>query len=201
MSSTLVSKALSTASQPESGDCCYPKGATWRQHHQVGGADNPLVRRNRSVLSERTEFARPGGLLGPAFDANVPADERASMMELLKTVFDDQAFSVAAYAYDEKGRRIETIRRRGKLSEERVTVRYDDFDNRVEEVRSDVNREMRMDDGVVKTEEKPSHVQHVGFEYQYDAHGNWTERIVWQRMEPTERPSNVERRAITYYAD
>jgi len=171
-------------------------------------ANNALVSRvefsrdqDGRVLSERMEFAGPGGLLGPAFDANMPADERASMMELLKTVFDDQAFSVATYAYDEKGRRIETIRRMGKLSEERVTVRYDDFDNPVEEVRSDVSREMRMDDGVVKTEEKPSHVQHVRFEFRYDAHGNWTERIVWQRMEPNadERPSNIERRAINFY--
>ena len=155
------------------------------------------------VLSERMEFAGPGGLLGPAFDSNVPADERASMMELLKTVFDDQAFSLATYAYDEEGRRIETIRRMGKLSEERVTIRYDELDNRVEEIRSDVNREMRMDDGVVKTEERPSHVQRVRFEYQYDAHGNWTERIVWQRMDPNtdERPSYVERRMIAYYAE
>ncbi len=86
-------------------------------------------------------------------------------------------------------------------SEERVTVRYDDFDNPVEEVRSDVNREMRMDDGVVKTEERPSHVQHVRGKYQYDAHGNWTERIVSQRLEPNanERPSNIERRTISYY--
>jgi hypothetical protein len=56
---------------------------------------------------------------------------------------------------------------------------------------------------VVKTEERPSHVQHVRFEYQYDARGNWTERIVWQRMEPStdERPSNVERRTIAYHTD
>jgi YD repeat-containing protein len=84
------------------------------------------------LLSERVEFAGSGGLLGPTFVANVPANERASMMALLATVFDDQAFSVARYAYDEKGRRIETIRRMGKLSEERVTVRYDDFDNYAE---------------------------------------------------------------------
>jgi hypothetical protein len=173
-------------------------------------ANNALVSRvvfsrdrNGRVLTERMVFAGPGGLLGAAFDANVPADERASMMKLLKTVFDDEAFSLATYAYDEGGRRIETIRRMGKLSEERVTVRYDDFDNRLEEVRSDVNREMRMDDGVVKTEEKPSHVQHVRFDYRYDVHGNWTERIVRQRMEPNtdELPSNVERRTIVYYAE
>jgi YD repeat-containing protein len=153
------------------------------------------------VLSERMEFAAPRGLLGPAIDANMPTDERASLMELLKTVFEDQTFSLATYAYDEKGHRIETVRRMGTLSEERVAVRYDEFDNPVEEVRSDVSREMRMDDGVVKTEERPSHVQHVRFEYQYDAHGNWTERIVSQRMEPNadERPSNIERRTITYY--
>jgi hypothetical protein len=147
------------------------------------------------------EFAGPGRLLGPAFDATVPPDERASLRELLKTVFEDHTFSLATYAYDEKGHRIETVRRMGTLSEERVTVRYDDFDNPVEEVRSDVNREMRMDDGVVTTEERPSHVQHVRFKCQYDAHGNWTERIVSQRLEPNanERPSNIERRTISYY--
>jgi hypothetical protein len=155
------------------------------------------------VLSERMEFAGPGGLLGPAVDANMPTDERASLMELLKTVFEDHTFSLATYTYDEKGHRIETVRRMGTLSEQRVTVRYDDFDNPVEEVRSDVSREMRIDDGVVKTEERPSHVHFVRFEYQYDAHGNWTERIVWQRIEPNtdERPSNVERRMIAYYAE
>ncbi len=153
------------------------------------------------VLSERMEFAGPEKLLlGPSIDTAVPADERASMMKLLRTVFGDQPFSLATYAYDAKGRRVETIRRMGKLSEERVTVRYDDFDNPVEEVRSDVRREMRMDDGVVKTEESPPHVEHVRFEYRYDAHGNWTERIVWQQMEPGTdgRPSNVERRTIEY---
>jgi hypothetical protein len=72
-------------------------------------ANNALVSRvefsreqDGRVLSERMEFADPGELLVPAFGANVPADERASVMELLRTVFDDQAFSVATYAYDEK---------------------------------------------------------------------------------------------------
>jgi hypothetical protein len=57
-----------------------------------------------------------------------------------------------------------------------------------------------MDEGVVKTEERKSHVQNVRFVYRYDTHGNWTERIVSQRMEPNadERSSNIERRAITY---
>jgi hypothetical protein len=77
------------------------------------------------------------------------------------------------------------------------------FDNRVEEARVDVSRDMRMDDGVVRSDEQPPHVQHVRFEYQYDAHGNWTERIVWQRLEPNtdERRSNIERRTIAYYTE
>ena len=49
-------------------------------------------------------------------------------------MLEDDTFSLAIYAYDEKGRRTETVRRMGKLSEERMTVRYDDFDNPVEEV-------------------------------------------------------------------
>ena len=155
------------------------------------------------VLSERMEFAGPAGLPGPAVDADLPDHERASLMKLLETVFEDHTFSLATYVYDEKGRRIESIRRLGTLSEECVTVRYDDFDNPVEEVMSDVSRDLRMDDGVVKSEEGPSCVQHVRFEYRYDAHGNWTERIVWQRLEPNadERPLNIERRTIEYHGD
>jgi YD repeat-containing protein len=147
------------------------------------------------------EFAGPGGLMGSAIDASMPADERASLLALLQSVFEDHTFSVATYAYDEKGRRVESIRRMGKLSEERVTVRYDEFDNRVEEVRVDVSHDMRMEDGVVKSEDQPSRTQHARFEYQYDAHGNWTDRIVWQRLEPNtdERRSNIERRMIAYY--
>jgi hypothetical protein len=97
----------------------------------------------------------------------------------------------------------QAIRRMGKLSEERVSVRYDDFDNPLEEVRSDASREMRMDDGVVKTEDKPPHVQHVRFRYRYDSSGNWTERVVSQRLEPIAdtQPSNIERRTITYYTE
>ena len=203
----------------EGTDVAYPApGATtsatlYDEHERPSevvfrDASNALVSRvvfsrdqDGRVVSERMEFAGPGGLLGAAFDANVPVEERASLVDLLKTVFEDHAFSIATYVYDAKGHRIEAVRRIGTLSEERVTVRYDDFDNPVEEVRSDVNREMRMDDGVVKTEERPSHIQHVRFEYQYDDHGNWTERIVSQRLEPNadERSSNIERRTISYY--
>jgi hypothetical protein len=40
------------------------------------------------------------------------------------------------------------------------------------------------------------------YEYQYDAEGNWTERIVSGRIEPNAifQRSALERRQITYYA-
>ena len=43
--------------------------------------------------------------------------------------------------------------------------------------------------------------QHLRFDYQYDAYGYWIERTVSHRLEPNadERPSNIERRTISYY--
>jgi YD repeat-containing protein len=154
------------------------------------------------VQSERMQFERHAIFFGPATDVNVPTDERESVAKLLSSVFEDQTFSLTTYAYDEKGRRMERVRRMGQLSEERTTFRYDKYDNPVEQVTVDLSRDMRMDDGAVKSEEKPSHVQRVRFEYQNDEHGNWTERVVWQRTEPhtEERRSNIERRTITYYS-
>ncbi len=151
------------------------------------------------VLSERAELAGP--VFGPAMDARIPPDERRSFMELLKTAFGEHAFWLTTYAYDARGRRVGTVRRMGNLDEQRITVRYDDLNNPVEEVTSDVGREMRIDDGVVKSEERPTLVDHARYQYQYDAHGNWTERIIWQRIEShaEERRSNLERRTIVYY--
>jgi hypothetical protein len=149
------------------------------------------------VLSERMEFNRFGAMLGPAIDASMPSDEQASLI----TALEANTFLLATYAYDEKGRRVASVRRMGQLSEERVTVRYDELDNPVEQVTVDLSCDVRMDNGIVKSTNRPPHVEHVRFEYQYDAYGNWTERIVWHRVDPNadERRSNIERRTIAYY--
>lgn len=46
-----------------------------------------------------------------------------------------------------------------------------------------------------------SNRQQVRFAYQYDVHGNWTERVVSVRREqnPDFQRSNIERRKISYY--
>jgi YD repeat-containing protein len=153
------------------------------------------------VQSERMQFERPETFFRSPADVNVPTDERESLAEILTAAFEDRTLSLATYAYDEKGRRIETVRRMGQLSEERMTCRYDEHDNPVEQVTVSLSHDMRIDDGAVRIEEGPSHVQHVRFDYQYDVHGNWTERVVWQRTgsDTDDRRSNIERRTITYY--
>jgi YD repeat-containing protein len=153
------------------------------------------------VQSERMRVQST--FFGRVTDDKVATDERESLAKLLGAAFEDQTLTLTTYSYDERGRRIETIRRMGELSEERTTFRYDDYDNPVEQVTVELSRDMRLDDGAVRVEERPGDVQHVRFVYQYDAYGNWIERVVWQRTEPDaeEQRSNIERRAITYYGD
>jgi YD repeat-containing protein len=152
------------------------------------------------LLSERMQFERTA-FFAPPTDVVVPSDERESLDQLLTTAFEDQTFSLTTYAYDEKGRRIETLRRMGQLSEERTICGYDDHDNPVEQLTVDRSREMRIEDGAVTIEEKPPLSRRVRFEYRYDEYGNWIERVVWVRTDPNpeDRRSNIERRTITYY--
>jgi YD repeat-containing protein len=153
------------------------------------------------LLSECMQFEAQTAFFSPPTEVEVPSDEQESLSALLATAFADQTLSLTTYTYDEKGRRVERVRRTGQLSEERTTFRYDDRDNPVEQITVDLSRDMRIDDGAVTIEEKAPRVQYIRFEYRYDACGNWTERVVWQRTDANtdDRRSNVERRLITYY--
>jgi hypothetical protein len=151
--------------------------------HDAHGAliRHVVLRRDRDgrVLSERLQFADG----------------------LLATIFPDHTPAVTTYAYDEKGRRLERRRRMGQLSDEKTRFRYDDDDNPVEEITVEMTGEMRLDDGAVTADDKPAHTQYVRFEYQYDPHRNWIERVAWTRSDAraSERRCNIERRTITYY--
>jgi len=104
--------------------------------------------------------------------------------------------------YDQKGRRIERHMRMGDLGGHRTTFRYDDRDIAIEETTVDTVREMQIDnEGNVRSAKETSHTQLARLEYKYDAQGNWTERVVWSRLEPNPnfQRSNVERRQFTYY--
>ena len=132
----------------------------------------------------------------------VPPEEHARMATLLAQVFADRTFARTDYTYDEKGRLMERTMRMGGLSEHRTTSRYNDHDDPTDEISEDHSRGASMDsDGVVHTSDERSEAQHTRFDYQYDDHGNWTERIVWSRIEERAEflRSNVIRRTITYY--
>ena len=90
----------------------------------------------------------------------------------------------------------------GTLGEEHATFRYDHHDNPIEETTEDASREVDVDEnGTVRTTAENIQRRHVRFDYEYDAQGNWTERVVSIRPEsrPDYQPSNVERRTITYF--
>jgi succinate dehydrogenase/fumarate reductase flavoprotein subunit len=92
--------------------------------------------------------------------------------------------------------------RMGALSEERTTSRYNDRDDPIDEISEHHSRSAGMDaDGVVQATEEAPRTHHTRFDYQYDDDGNWTERIVWGRVDESSdfQRSNVMRRTITYY--
>jgi YD repeat-containing protein len=90
----------------------------------------------------------------------------------------------------------------GLLSRERSAFRYDAHGNPIEKSTAQEDRVIEADEqGELHVTKEGSHTQHTRFQYQYDKQGNWTERVLWGRLEPNpnfER-RNVERREITYH--
>jgi hypothetical protein len=174
-------------------------------------ADGALVRRivfsrdqEGRLLSEVEHFG--GESPFPEFPAdvnNIPAKDRASMAAALKRAFEDRVFCRTAYAYDTKGRLLERTIYMGTLSEDRTTFQYRDYDDPIAETSSSRNHRVALDDdGVVSTtEEQPGVQQYNRYDYQYDSHGNWTERVLSYRIdsEAEFQRSNIERRTFEYY--
>jgi hypothetical protein len=79
---------------------------------------------------------------------------------------------------------------------------YDDTGLQIGETEEHYSRRFGVDEnGGLQTNSEESHKHHLRFEHVLDAQGNWTERVVWSRLEPNpnfER-SNVERREISYH--
>ena len=159
--------------------------------------------REGSVLSEEVYFGGtfPFADMEKAFDIATPED-RTRVSAMIAAASSDQMFSSTTYAYDQQGRLLERIRTMGMLGRHRTTFRYDDDDSLIEEATDENSRSVNVDDsGHVHVIEERVPVHHLRFEYRYDALGNWTERVVWSRIESNAefQRSNVERRSITYY--
>jgi hypothetical protein len=155
------------------------------------------------VLTESVEFGDapplPDALTGTG---GVPSEYRAKMAKLLAEVFANETFATTTYAYDANSRVVERHTRMGNLSVDRTSFKYNDRDDPIEEIVEHQSRGANLDDhGVMQATEERSHTSQTRFEYQYDEHGNWTERIVWSRHDSQTdfRRSNLIRRTITYY--
>jgi len=132
----------------------------------------------------------------------VPPEERERMAGLIKKVFGAPFFDTT-YVYDAQGRMLERMRRSASMGEDRTTYRYDDRDDPIEETTEHRSREARLEEnGAVHYTADRVTIQQNRFDYVYDAHGNWTERMVSYRLEPNPdfQRSNIERRIITYHA-
>jgi hypothetical protein len=156
------------------------------------------------LLSDELQLGERG--LFPKLEQHAESTDadRAEMAALLAKVLGPAlAFMKTTYVYDEKGRVVERKTSSGSLGEERTATRYDEYDNPIEQTGENHEREVGVDEhGELHTTSERSHTQHTRFDYQYDAEGNWTERVVWSRLEPNPnfQRSNLKRRGISYYA-
>ena len=134
---------------------------------------------------------------------NMPPDERDRAAAAFAKLFGpNHVMSSTTYAYDAKGRLLGRHSHMGGLGDDRTTFRYDDRDNPIEQTTEHTTREMNVDEeGRLQTTKEDSPTQTARFEYAYDAQGNWTEQVVWSRLEPNPnfQRLNVSRREITYY--
>jgi YD repeat-containing protein len=155
--------------------------------------------REEMRIGEETLFPDIGKALEKLPDAT-----RAGTAAMIANLFGpEKVMSSTTYTYDARGRCLERRTRIGELGDHRTTFRYDEHDDPIEETTEDTSRDMRIDKtGKLSSTIENSHTQHLRFDYRYDAQRNWTERVVWRRLEPNpnfER-SHIVRRKITYYA-
>jgi hypothetical protein len=155
------------------------------------------------LLTADTTFAGISALL-PGVEKeieNASVEDRAKMEAMLEATFERQTFLSVRFSYDSAGRLAEETFRMGTLMEEVKTYRYDKSGALVEE--ASVTRSQTIDgDGPevrAKAGEEQGH--RTGYDYQFDTHGNWTERVTTSQCRDAgdSRWSAVERRAFTYY--
>jgi len=188
------------------GDTGLPEKALFHDAHHI------LVRRvtferraDGKLLSEELhsgEQAPWPDLQKQLKDAS--PDDTARVVGIFETLFGlGRAISRTTYVYDCDGRLAERTTRLGSISETHDTFLYDEHGNAVEQTTEHNSRELQIDEqGSAETISERSSVQHIRTEYRYDPEGNWSERVVWSRLEPNPsfQRSNIERREITYYA-
>jgi hypothetical protein len=85
-----------------------------------------------------------------------------------------------------------------------MTLEYNEHGDEVERMVVESTRELSLDEKgrPIEPDQPPAERRfEVRQEYQYDEHGNWTERVVSSRPNPDEAfaVTNTERRTLDYY--
>lgn len=126
--------------------------------------------------------------------SSISSEELAAVAKSLGPEgFSHRKFNV----YDERGLLVETRQDIGALGADKTTYIYDDQRNRIEEVHTSEHGEIGLDEqGNRVRGELRKHEARVFFSYQYDARGNWTQRITTHAQ-----GSSTETRVISYYDD
>jgi len=134
---------------------------------------------------------------------DAPPEERAATAAILAQILGpEKTLSWTTYSYDERGRRIGSIGSMGGMSADHTTWYYDAYDNPLRQIDEQKSHEINVDEsGNLQPSNEKSSRSEVRFDYKFDKHGNWIERVVSVRYESnTEfQRSNIERREITYY--
>lgn len=144
-----------------------------------------VVREDFSMDGLPAEFARD--------ESVTPADLQQIREEFARVLAPGLVFSSSRYVYDGNDHVVSRQIVMGNgMSDERSSYEYDEYGNRILEVTATTD---------FQTGELVTVRQHTRFEFSYDHRGNWTERIVWTRTEPTTHfhRSYIERRGITYF--
>mgnify|MGYP005838658303 CR=1 FL=1 len=122
--------------------------------------------------------------------------------EAAKAAFEGRTLTSTTYAYDEQGRVREQRRRFGRIGDERVSKRYDQYGNLIEQISDSASTELHLGQpGAVEADPATTTSQHTRIEYEYDSRGNWTGKTILSRVPPDGefRRTNAERRTLTYY--
>jgi YD repeat-containing protein len=134
---------------------------------------------------------------------NAPAEERTEALAVFEQLFSPhKPMWSTTYGYDERGRQITRRTVMAGMQDDRMTLEYDEYDNSIRQIEERTGDELVADEsGNLQTANPKSFRHEVRYEYKYDSHGNWTERVVSVRYEtnPDFQRSNVERREIIYY--
>jgi hypothetical protein len=111
------------------------------------------------------------------FQTELLADAPPDMAETLRAL----SRATCRHRYDDRQRRIETRLTFGPLSVEQRTVAYNDHGDKIEEISEDENRDYNFDDrgrlSDTPVAERASRSE-ARFEYECDARGNWTKKVV-----------------------